>query len=78
MNDKELQKKIKEGAILAQVSFELVGNPKEHIETTIRGFINNIKADSQITILSEEFGEAEEVQGSPGLWSTFVNMVSLT
>jgi len=73
MNEKELQKRIKEGSILAQVSFELVGNPKEHIETTMKGFMDNIKSDSQITVLNEELGEAEEVQGSKGLWSTFAD-----
>lgn len=73
MDDKELQKKIREGAVLVQVSFELVGNPKEYVETAIRGYINNIKNDAEITVLSEDFGEAEEVPDSKGLWSTFVD-----
>ncbi len=73
MDEKEIQKRIKSGEILAQVTFEVVGNPKEHVETTIRSFINNIKNDSRITVLSEELGEAEEVQGSQGLWSTYAD-----
>jgi len=71
MKDEEIQKKIKKGAILAYVSFELIGNPKEHIEKTIRGFVNNIKNDSQITILSEEFGEPEQIEG--GLWGVYAD-----
>ena len=71
MDDKDIQKKIKEGAILAHVSFELLGSPKEHIEKTIRGYLNNIKNDSQIDVLSEEFGEPEETKGK--LWSTYAD-----
>jgi hypothetical protein len=71
MEDKEIQKKIAKGAVLAQVSFEVVGNPKEHVEKTIKDFMDNIKKDNQINILNEEYGEAEEVKDSDGLWSTF-------
>ena len=71
MDDKDIQKKIKEGAILVHVSFELLGSPKEHIEKTIRGYVNNIKNDSQITVLNEEFGEPEETEGK--LWSTYAD-----
>jgi len=73
MDDKEIQKRVKAGAILAQVSFEIVGNPKEHVETTLKGFINNLKNDSQVTVLSEEFGEPEEVKDSNGLWSNYAD-----
>lgn len=71
MKEKDVQKKIKQGAILAQVSFEIIGNPKEHVEKTIMGFVNNIKGDSQITILSEELGEPEKTEGN--LWSTYAD-----
>ncbi len=71
MKDKDIQKKIKQGAILAQVSFEVIGNPKEHVTRTIHGYVNNIKNDSRISVLSEEFGEPEKIEG--GLWSTFVD-----
>lgn len=71
IKDENIQKRIKEGAVLAHASFELIGNPKEHIEKTLRGYVNNIKTDSQITVLSEEFGEAEQIEG--GLWSTYVD-----
>ena len=73
MEEKEIQKRIKQGAILAQVSFEVVGNPKDYVETTIKGFVNNIKNDSDITFLNEEFGEPEEVPNSQGLWSTYAD-----
>jgi hypothetical protein len=71
MDDKELQRKIKSGAVLALVSFEVVGNPKEHVEKTMKEFMDNIKKDSQMKVISEDYGEAEEVNDSNGLWSTF-------
>jgi hypothetical protein len=71
MDERELQKKIKNGAVLAQVAFELIGNPKEYIENAVKSYINNIKNDSQIKIISEEFGEAEQLEG--GLWSTYAD-----
>lgn len=71
MDDKVIQKKIKEGAVLAHVSFELLGSPKEHVEKSILGYLNNIKNDSQIDVLSEEFGEPEKTEGN--LWSTYVD-----
>ncbi|MBN2052323.1 hypothetical protein JW756_02365 [Candidatus Woesearchaeota archaeon] len=73
MDDREVQKRVKAGAILAQVSFEVVGNPKEYVENTMRGFVNNLKNSPGITILSEELGEPEEVAKSNGLWSTYAD-----
>jgi hypothetical protein len=78
MEDKELQKKIQKGAILAQVAFEVMGNPKEHVEKTIHDFMDNIRKDFQINILNEEYGEAEEVPKSEGLWSTYCDAEILT
>lgn len=66
-----MQKKLKSGGVLAQVSFEVVGNPKEHVEKTMNDFMENIRKDQQMKIISEEYGEAEEVKDSDGLWSTF-------
>lgn len=75
MDEKELQKKIKSGAVLAQVAFEIVGNPKEHVEKAIKSYVNNIRNDSQIKILNEEFGEAEAIDG--GLFSTYADLEML-
>jgi len=73
MDDREIQKRVRAGEILAQVAFEVVGNPKEHVETTIRSFVENIKKDHAITVITEEYGEAEEVQGSQGLWGAYAD-----
>jgi hypothetical protein len=75
MDDKELQKRIKQGAVLAQVAFELVGSPKEHIEKSIKSYVNNIRNEPQIKILDEEFGEAEDAGG--GMFSTYADLEML-
>lgn len=66
-----MQRKIKNGAVLAQVSFEVVGNPKEHVEKTMKEFMENIRNDQQMRIVTADYGEAEEVKDGNGLWSTF-------
>jgi hypothetical protein len=71
MEEREIQKRIKSGSILAQVSFEVIGNPKDYVEKTIKDFVENIRNDQGITILSEEYGDAEELEG--GLFSTYVD-----
>ncbi|MBN1792197.1 hypothetical protein JW826_00725 [Candidatus Woesearchaeota archaeon] len=71
MDEREIDAKLKKGGVLAQVSFEVIGSPKEHVDKAIRDYLTNIKKDFQIHVLGEEFGEAEEVEG--GLFSTFVD-----
>ena len=71
MDDREIASHIKKGGVLAQVSFEVVGSPREHVEKTIREFTANIKKDSGIHFLSEEYGDAEELEG--GMFGTFVD-----
>ena len=66
-----MAKKIKDGAVLAQVSFEVIGAPKEHVEQSIKDFVDNVRKDQKIHIMSEEYGEAEALEG--GLFGTFAD-----
>lgn len=72
MDDKEIKKRIDKGAILAQVSFEIIGNPKEYVETSIKEYLENIKKDEGMNILNEEIGEAEEIEGN--LFSSYADV----
>lgn len=58
MNNKELNQKISEGMIHIRAIIELVGKPKDYIETTIKDYIKQIKKAYLVT--SEHFEEAEE------------------
>jgi len=69
MNKQEIEQKIDQGYVLSRIIFELVGNPKEHVEKTIRAYLTNIKTDKEILILKEDYAETVEKEK---LWSTYV------
>jgi hypothetical protein len=52
---------------------ELLGRPKEHIEKTIRSYVDKIKNDEGFTVLREEFSDAKQQEGTE-LWATFVEL----
>ena len=57
--------------VKARIIFEMMGNPKEHVEDVLRGFIANIKQDSTLKFSDEFFAEPEEQEK---IWSTFAEM----
>lgn len=56
-----VKKLIEEGQIRISVIFEVIGQPKEHIEKTLKAYIETIKTDKEIQFLTEEYEPAEEV-----------------
>lgn len=68
MKDKEIKEFISKGHILCKVIFEMAGNPKEHVELTLKKYISAIKEDPNYIFMNEYFAPAEE---SEGIWSTF-------
>lgn len=54
-----------------RVILEMLGKPKEHIEKTLREYVQKIKEDEDSIILNEKFTDAKE-QGD--LWATFVEL----
>src|SRR3989338_2372750 len=64
----------KQGAhahIRCRTIIEVLGKPKEHVESSIKDYVEHIKKDSELVILKEEFSEIKE-QGK--LWSQFVEL----
>ena len=57
--------------IRCKVIIEILGKPKEHVEKTLRIYIDKIKNDSDLIILNSEFSEAVEKEK---LWATFVEL----
>ena len=57
--------------IRCKVIIEILGKPKEHVEKTLRMYVDNIKDDSDLIILNSEFSEAVEKEK---LWATFVEL----
>ena len=50
---------------------EILGKPKEHVETTIRGFIDKIRDDHEYILLSERYAECTQHEN---LWSTYAEL----
>jgi len=57
--------------IRCKVIIEILGKPKEHVEKTLRMYVDKIKDDSDLIILNSEFSEAVEKEK---LWATFVEL----
>ena len=63
MKSSEIKKLIEEGYLKIRVIFEIVGRPKEHVEQTLKAYIENIKTkESTIHVLSEDYEPAEELK----------------
>jgi len=50
---------------------EMIGKPREHIEKTIRDYVETIREDSEYILLNEKFAETVEHEN---LWSTFAEL----
>jgi len=68
MKDNELKELIGKGHILVRVIFEMVGNPKEHVETMLKQYIDNVKQDPDYIFIREYVAPAQETDK---VWSTF-------
>lgn len=76
MKEKEIQAKIRDEHYLrAIIVFELVGKPKEHIEITIKDYIENIKTDERIIVIKEDYAKAKELED--GMFTTFAEIEML-
>ncbi|MCF7798688.1 hypothetical protein K9M74_02190 [Candidatus Woesearchaeota archaeon] len=62
MNSKEIKKYIDDNYLYVRVMFEVVGRPKEHVQTTVKSFVEKIKQDEELVFVSEDYDEAEEVE----------------
>lgn len=51
-----------------KVIMEMLGKPKEHVEKTIRMYVDNIRNDQDLIVLNAEFSDATE---KDNLWAVF-------
>jgi len=54
-----------------KIIIEVLGKPKEHVEKTIRMYVDKIKNDSGFIVLKSEFADAKEKEDC---WATFVEL----
>ena len=57
--------------IRCRAIIEVLGKPKEHVEESLREYIDHIKKDSELVLLNETYADLKE-QGK--LWSKFVEI----
>ena len=62
MNEEQIQGYVKKGYLRAAVIFEVIGKPKEHIDKTLRGYIERIKQEKDVLVANEAFDEVQEVK----------------
>jgi hypothetical protein len=59
------------GKVRARVIIEMLGSPKDHLEKTIHDYVAALHKEKTLTVISEDFAEAEERNK---LFSTFVEL----
>lgn len=57
--------------IRCNIIIEVLGKPKEHVEDSLKQYIEHIKEDSELVVISEEYSEIKE---QSNLWSKFVEL----
>ena len=59
-----VKEKLDAGYIQCRVIIELVGKPKEHIEKTLRSYVEKIKQNENYDVLEQEYAQAPELKPS--------------
>ena len=54
------QKQADKTHIRCKVIIEVLGKPKEHVEKSLKGYVDKIKTDSELIVMNTEFADAEE------------------
>ncbi len=75
LSNAEVHEHLERGWLKVLITFELAGKPKEHIESTLRAYVENVKGDARIASLGEEFADALEHED--GIFSAFCEMEAL-
>jgi len=68
MKDKESKELRDKERIVCRIIFEMAGNPKDHVEKTLKDYIKKIKEDPDYVFTKEYLSPAEE---NEGIWSLF-------
>lgn len=75
MKDREIKVKINEGWVHSRIIIEVLGVPKEHVEKTIRGYVEKLKSEKDIGVIKEDFSDAEKKQN---FFAAFVELEIIT
>ena len=56
----DIKEKIEQGHILTRIIIEIMGSPKEHVESTLKSLVKTLKEDNSINVITSEMFDAEE------------------
>lgn len=76
-----LRQKLEEGWIQSRIVLEIIGKPKEHVEETMKGYIEKIKKEKDLHVLKVDINEVQKQEtGAQGdqmvkeMWATFAEV----
>ena len=73
MNKREIRETIDEGGVHFRCILEMVGKPKEHIQSTLKDYVGRMQTSEDYTILNQEFQEPKQMEDSE-MFSVFVEL----
>lgn len=76
-----VKQRLEEGWIQARIVLEIIGKPKEHVEKTMKDYVEKIKKENEMEVLHVDINEVQKqetgVQGDKlikEIWATFAEM----
>ncbi len=69
ITSKEIKEHVEKGYIRANILFEIVGNPEEHVSKTMDALIKHLEQQKDIIFINKEVGEPEETKD--GLFGSY-------
>src|SRR3989344_60198 len=75
-----IKERLNQGHVHSRVIVEVVGKPKEHVEDTIKNYVEKLKTNPDFEIITHNISEANEIKDekNPGLWGTFAEIEMIT
>ena len=68
-----IKSKITDGWVHCSFIVEMMGKPQEHLQKTLKNYVENLKKDKKIEFINEDYAEPEPVEKST-LFTTFVEL----
>lgn len=74
----DIKEKIEQGWVQTRAIIEILGKPKEGIESMLRDYTKKIRENNNYILLKEDFTEGEQVEGTESLFAAFVEVEFLS
>ena len=76
MNQKDIKEKLSEGYIHFNAIIELIGKPKEHIQKTIKDYVDAIDKNENYTLIKKNIAKAKKTD--EGMYGVYAEIEILT